>query len=243
MSSLALSLKDVKVRFETTALAFDCAVPAGQIVAVIGASGSGKSTLFNVIAGFETPEAGEVRILGEDMAGRMPVERPISIIFQENNLFAHLDVATNVGFGISPSLRLDSSDRGRIEEALARVGLAGFGRRLPPTLSGGERQRVALARALVRHRPLLLLDEPFAALDPGMRAEMRALLSDLHGEEGNTILMITHHPDDVKSLADSVLFLDQGRIVAHDALDRFLARRDLAAINRFLGNDEIGWDE
>ena len=239
MTSLALSLKDVKLRFETTALAFDCAVPAGQIVAVVGASGSGKSTLFNVVAGFETPEAGEVLIFGEDMAGRMPAERPVSVIFQENNLFAHLDVATNVGFGISPSLSLDASGRGRIEEALARVGLAGFGKRLPPTLSGGERQRVAVARALVRHRPLLLLDEPFAALDPGMRAEMRDLIVDLHGEEGNTILMITHHPDDVKDLADGVLFLDQGRIVAHDALDRFLARRDLAAINRFLGNDEI----
>ena len=238
MSSLALLLKDVKVRFETAALTFDCAVSAGQIVAVIGPSGSGKSTLFNVIAGFETPQAGDVRILGEDMAGRLPAARPISVIFQENNLFAHLDVATNVGFGISPSLSLGPPDRERIEEALARVGLGGFGKRLPPTLSGGERQRVALARALVRHRPLLLLDEPFAALDPGMRAEMRELLSDLHGEEANTILMITHHPDDVKSLADSVLFLDQGRIVAHDALDRFLGRRDLEAINRFLGNDE-----
>ncbi|MEY9779385.1 thiamine ABC transporter ATP-binding protein [Sinorhizobium fredii] len=239
MSSLALSLKDVKVRFEINALTFDCAVPAGQIVAVIGPSGSGKSTLFNVIAGFETPEAGKVEVLGEDMAGRMPADRPVSVIFQENNLFAHLDVATNVGLGISPSLSLAPSDRERIEEALARVGLAGFGNRLPPTLSGGERQRVALARALVRHRPLLLLDEPFAALDPGMRAEMRALLSDLHAEEGNTILLITHHPDDVRRLADSVLFLDQGRIVAHDALDRFLARRDLDAVNRFLGNEEI----
>ncbi|ACP26994.1 thiamine ABC transporter, ATP-binding protein [Sinorhizobium fredii NGR234] len=238
MSSLALSLKDVKVRFETTTLAFDCAVSAGQIVAVIGPSGSGKSTLFNVIAGFETPEAGEVRILGEDTAGRMPADRPVSFIFQENNLFAHLDVATNIGLGISPSLSLAPSDRQRIDEALGRVGLAGFGKRLPPTLSGGERQRVALARALVRHRPLLLLDEPFAALDPGMRAEMRALLSELHAEEGNTILMITHHPEDVRSLADSVLFLDQGRIVAHDALDRFLARRDLKAVNRFLGNEE-----
>lgn len=239
MSSLALSLKNVEVRFETTALAFDCAVPAGQIVAVIGPSGSGKSTLFNVTAGFETPEKGEIAILGEDMAGRMPADRPVSVIFQENNLFAHLDVATNIGLGISPSLSLAPADRERIEEALARVGLAGFGKRLPPTLSGGERQRVALARALVRHRPLLLLDEPFAALDPGMRAEMRALLSELHAEEGNTILMITHHPDDVRRLADSVLFLDQGRIVAHDALDRFLARRDLEAVNRFLGNEEI----
>ncbi|RVK90191.1 ATP-binding cassette domain-containing protein, partial [Sinorhizobium meliloti] len=166
-----------------------------------------------------------------------PAERPVSIIFQEHNLFAHLDVATNVGFGISPALRLDAANRTKVEDALARVGLAGFGKRLPPTLSGGERQRVALARAFVRHRPILLLDEPFAALDPGMRAEMRALISDLHEEEGNTILMITHHPDDVRALADSVLFLDRGRIVAHDEVDRFLGRRDIAAINRFLGNE------
>ncbi|ASQ02498.1 thiamine ABC transporter ATP-binding protein [Sinorhizobium meliloti WSM1022] len=237
MSSTALAVKGVEISFETTTLAFDCAVPAKRIVAVAGASGSGKSTLFNIIAGFEQPERGEVIILGEEMTGRAPAERPVSIIFQEHNLFAHLDVATNVGFGISPALRLDAANRTKVEDALARVGLAGFGKRLPPTLSGGERQRVALARAFVRHRPILLLDEPFAALDPGMRAEMRALISDLHEEEGNTILMITHHPDDVRALADSVLFLDRGRIVAHDEVDRFLGRRDIAAINRFLGNE------
>ncbi|MFQ6182314.1 thiamine ABC transporter ATP-binding protein [Sinorhizobium meliloti] len=237
MSSTALAVKVIEISFETTTLAFDCTVPAERIVAVAGASGSGKSTLFNVIAGFEQPERGEVRIFGEEMTGRPPAERPVSIIFQEHNLFAHLDAATNVGFGISPALRLDAADRMKVEDALARVGLAGFGKRLPPTLSGGERQRVALARAFVRHRPILLLDEPFAALDPGMRAEMRTLISDLHEEEGNTILMITHHPDDVRALADSVLFLDRGRIVAHDEVDRFLGRRDITAINRFLGKE------
>jgi len=237
MSSTALAVKGVEISFETTTLAFDCTVPAERIVAVAGASGSGKSTLFNIIAGFEQPERGEVRIFGEEMTGRPPAERPVSIIFQEHNLFAHLDAATNVGFGISPALRLDAADRLKVEDALARVGLAGFGKRLPPTLSGGERQRVALARAFVRHRPILLLDEPFAALDPGMRAEMRTLISDLHEEEGNTILMITHHPDDVRALADSVLFLDRGRIVAHDEVDRFLGRRDITAINRFLGKE------
>jgi thiamine transport system ATP-binding protein len=237
MSSTALAVKGIEISFETTTLAFDCTVPAERIVAVAGASGSGKSTLFNIIAGFEQPERGEVRIFGEEMTGRPPAERPVSIIFQEHNLFAHLDAATNVGFGISPALRLDAADRMKVEDALARVGLAGFGKRLPPTLSGGERQRVALARAFVRHRPILLLDEPFAALDPGMRAEMRTLISDLHEEEGNTVLMITHHPDDVRALADSVLFLDRGRIVAHDEVDRFLGRRDITAINRFLGKE------
>ncbi|RDL49623.1 Thiamine import ATP-binding protein ThiQ [Ensifer sp. M14] len=232
----AVELIGVDIRYDATELHFDCAIQPGGIVAVAGASGSGKSTLFHVIAGFEEPDQGEVRILGKTMSGQAPSERPVSVIFQDNNLFAHLDVATNVGFGISASLRLSDADRARIDEALHRVGLDGFGKRLPPTLSGGERQRVALARALVRHRPLLLLDEPFAALDPGMRAGMRALLHDLHEQENNTILMITHHPDDVRALADSVLFLDQGRIIAHDPVERFLERRDMAAINRFLGN-------
>ncbi|SDA68016.1 thiamine ABC transporter ATP-binding protein [Sinorhizobium sp. NFACC03] len=232
----AIELRNVEIRFETTTLHFDCTIAAGGIVAVAGASGSGKSTLFHLIAGFEDADHGEIRVLGQNAANQAPSERPVSMIFQDNNLFAHLDVATNVGLGIDPALRLTDEDRKRIEDALRRVGLEGFGRRLPPTLSGGERQRVALARALVRHRPLLLLDEPFAALDPGMRTGMRTLLGELHAEEGNTILMITHHPEDVKALADSVLFLDQGRIIAHDMLDRFLERRDNAAIDRFLGN-------
>ncbi|MGF6257711.1 thiamine ABC transporter ATP-binding protein [Ensifer sp. LBL] len=232
----AIELRDVEVRFETAALTFDCTIATGGIVAVAGASGSGKSTLLHLIAGFEDPDRGEVRILGENVANRAPSERPVSMIFQDNNLFAHLDVATNIGLGIDPALRLTATDREKIEDALRRVGLEGFGKRLPPTLSGGERQRVALARALVRKRPLLLLDEPFAALDPGMRAGMRTLLRELHAEEGNTILMITHQPEDVKALADSVLFLDQGRIIANDTLDRFLERRDNAAIDRFLGN-------
>ncbi|KQX44263.1 MULTISPECIES: thiamine ABC transporter ATP-binding protein [Ensifer] len=232
----AIELRDVEVRFETAKLTFDCTIAKGGIVAVAGASGSGKSTLLHLIAGFEDPDRGEVRILGENVADRAPSERPVSMIFQDNNLFAHLDVATNIGLGIDPALRLSATDREKIEDALRRVGLEGFGKRLPPTLSGGERQRVALARALVRKRPVLLLDEPFAALDPGMRAGMRTLLRELHEEEGNTILVITHHPEDVKALADGVLFLDQGRIIANDTLDRFLARRDNAAIDRFLGN-------
>ena len=172
MPDPAIRLADVTVRFAEKQLAFDCAIPAGAAVAVAGPSGAGKSTLFNVIAGFERPASGSVTLLGKDMAGRDPAERPVSIVFQDNNLFAHLSIAENVGLGIDPGLKLDSSGRQRVFAALARVGLGGYERRLPGSLSGGERQRVALARALVRRRPILLLDEPFAALDPAMRAEM-----------------------------------------------------------------------
>ncbi|WP_276119858.1 thiamine ABC transporter ATP-binding protein [Pararhizobium qamdonense] len=234
-TTIAVRLSDVRVRFGATQLQFDCAIGKGEIVAVTGASGSGKSTLLNVIAGFETPDAGRVDILGEDVDGRDPAERPVSVIFQEHNLFAHLDVATNIGLGIDPALKLGLKEKAKIASALIRVGLDGFGKRLPPTLSGGERQRVALARALVRRKPVLLLDEPFAALDPGLRAGMIDLLLDLHRQEGHTILVITHHPDDVRMMADSVLFLDKGRIILHEPKAQFLAHSGLAAVDRFLG--------
>lgn len=234
-TDIAVRLSDVSVRFGKTELRFDCAIGKGQIVAVAGASGSGKSTLLNVIAGFETPDAGKVEILGENAAGRDPAERPVSVIFQEHNLFAHLDAGTNIGLGIDPALKLGIKEKAKIASALLRVGLEGFGKRLPPTLSGGERQRVALARALVRRKPILLLDEPFAALDPGLRTGMANLLIDLHRQEGNTILIITHHPDDVRIMADSVLFLDQGRILLHEPAAQFLEHTEIPAVARFLG--------
>lgn len=232
---IAVRLDGVKVQFDETELHFDCAISRGEIVAITGASGSGKSTLLNIIAGFETPDAGTVEIHGQNCANLDPSARPVTVIFQEHNLFSHLDVRTNIGLGIDPALRLGVKERGKIATALMRVGLDGFSRRLPPTLSGGERQRVALARALVRRKPLLLLDEPFAALDPGLRTGMGELLLDLHRQEGNTILIVTHHPDDVRALADSVIFLDGGGIILHQPAAEFLERTDIPAVARFLG--------
>src|SRR5690606_10209232 len=124
-------------------------------------SGAGKTTLLNLVAGFEKPESGRILIGGRDVTLLGPAQRPVSMVFQENNLFAHLSVEKNVGLGRSPSLRLKEADRAAIHDALARTGLSGKQKRLPSELSGGERQRVALARVLVRDRPVLLLDEPF----------------------------------------------------------------------------------
>uniref|UniRef100_UPI0028A64D32 ATP-binding cassette domain-containing protein n=1 Tax=Shinella sp. TaxID=1870904 RepID=UPI0028A64D32 len=142
MPDAAIRLTDVTVRFEEKRLAFDCAIPSGAAVAVAGPSGAGKSTLFNVIAGFQKPASGSVTLLGEDMRGRDPAERPVSIIFQDNNLFAHLTIADNVALGIHPGLKLDVAQRQSVFAALSRVGLGGYERRLPGSLSGGERQRV-----------------------------------------------------------------------------------------------------
>jgi thiamine transport system ATP-binding protein len=212
------------IRLETTALqlgtkrfSFDIAMSGGAITAVTGPSGSGKSTLLNLIAGFEIPESGRVLIAGEDVTRAHPSQRPISLVFQDNNLFAHLDIVTNIGLGVDPSLRLSRDDRMRISQALERVGLAGFETRKPGTLSGGERQRAAFARVLVRNRPVLLMDEPFAALDPDLRSSMASLLLDLHRETGNTVVIVSHDRAEVQKLADVVVGVDDGTIATSAA--------------------------
>jgi len=230
-----------KVRLEQVSLQlgqqhffFDTSFEEAKVTAVVGPSGSGKSTLLNLVAGFEKPTGGCVLIGADDMGGRDPAERPISLIFQDNNLFAHLDIATNIGLGISPSLRLAQDDKARIASALERVGLAGFEKRLPSSMSGGERQRAALARALVRQRAVMLLDEPFAALDPGLRAGMAGLLKELQSENGNTVLLVTHHPDDIRRLADAVVFLSDGKILFQGATEAFFSATDIPEVGAFL---------
>ncbi|MBX9465687.1 MAG: thiamine ABC transporter ATP-binding protein [Aquamicrobium sp.] len=216
-------------------MAFDLAVGTGSIVAVMGPSGSGKSTLLNLVAGFETPASGRVLIGDLDATTMSPARRPVSMIFQENNLFAHVDVANNVSLGRSPSLRLSPKDREDVAAALARTGLTGKERRLPAELSGGERQRVALSRVLVRDRPVLLLDEPFASLGPALRREMLELVRELHAERGMTILMVTHHPDDAEALADQVAFVDEGRIAAFSAVEEMFSASAPAAFRAYIG--------
>lgn len=218
-----VELDEVVFGFEDAKMHFELSIEAGAVVAIMGASGSGKTTLLNLIAGFDHPEAGRVLIGGRDMTGSPPSSRPVSMVFQENNLFAHLDVSANVGLGRSPSLRLSASDRQDVSAALDHVGLSGKEARLPGELSGGERQRVALARVLLRRQPVLLLDEPFASLGPGLRREMLALLDDLHERIGMTILMVTHHPEDARGIADTVAFLADGRIESAGDAERFFS--------------------
>ncbi len=227
-------MADVRLRLGTHDFRFDCDLPQGSIIVVTGPSGAGKSTFLNLLAGFETPDHGRIFLDGRDVTALHPSERPVSLVFQDNNLFAHLDLFTNIGLGISPSMRLTGEDKRRISDALGRVGLSGYERRMPGTLSGGERQRAAFARALVRERPVLLLDEPFAALDPGLRAEMAELLTQLHRETKNTVLIVSHDPNEVRRLADHALFIDGGEIRLSAPIATFIKRDDLAALRVFL---------
>ena len=235
MAGASVELDDVRFQYEDMDMAFDLAVPASELTALIGPSGSGKTTILNLIAGFETALSGTIRIDGRDVSGLPAAERPVTMVFQEHNLFAHLDVATNVGLGISPALRLKPADRDRVAAALARVGLEGFERRLPGQLSGGERQRVALARCLVRDRPVLLLDEPFAALGPALRREMLDLIADIHRERAMTVLLVTHQPEDARRIAAQTAFVYAGRILAARPTAELLGATDIPELKEYLG--------
>ena len=190
-------------------LAADFAVEPGARVSVIGPSGAGKSTLLSVIAGFLAPTTGRVLWNGADITGQEPGKRPVSIVFQDNNLFPHLTVAENVALGLKPSLRLSEAERARVRNSLGRVGLSGHDAARPAALSGGQQSRVALARVLLRARPLLLLDEPFAALGPALKAEMLDLVKAVAAQTGAAVLMVSHEPKDAIRLdGQTVLVLD-----------------------------------
>jgi thiamine transport system ATP-binding protein len=191
-------------------LTADWALQPGDRVAVIGPSGAGKSTLLLAIAGFLAPARGRVTWQGQDLAPLSPGERPVSILFQDHNLFPHLTLAQNLGLGLSPRLRLTPAEAARIDAALDRVGLPGMGARKPGTLSGGQQSRAALARTLLRARPILLLDEPFAALGPALKADMLALVTEIAAETGALVLMVTHDPADARRFADRTILVSEG---------------------------------
>ena len=194
-------------------------VAEGSVVALIGPSGEGKSTLLASIAGFIDPVAGKIEWHGSDLTALGPGERPVAILFQDNNLFPHLTAEQNVGLGIRPSLKLSDRDQTRVSSALERVGLSGYGKRRPAELSGGQRSRVALARILVQDRPLWLLDEPFSALGPAMRQDMLALVRDMARDANATVLLVTHDPDDARQIAHSVMVVAGGSVAAPVSTD------------------------
>lgn len=207
-----LRLEELDIRQEGFRLTANWDAAKGAKVAVIGPSGAGKSTLLMALAGF-VPHQGRISWEGLDLGPLAPGERPLSILFQDQNLFPHLSLAQNLGLGISPRLALSPADHDRIAAVLERVGLAGMGARKPAQLSGGQMGRAALARALLRARPLLLLDEPFAALGPALKAEMLDLVTETASEKGATVLMVTHDPADARRFADLCVLVADG--VAH----------------------------
>ncbi|WCR11113.1 ATP-binding cassette domain-containing protein [Paracoccus stylophorae] len=206
-----LEFRDTAVTRGDFTLRADLRVGRGRRVAVIGASGSGKSTLLALVGGFLRPDTGRVLWDGQDITDLPPGRRPVSVLFQDQNLFPHLTVGQNVGLGLRPDLRLSDAQRSRVAQALEDVGLTGMDTRRPATLSGGQQSRVALARVLLRARPLLLLDEPFAALGPALKSEMLDLLARIVADTDATVLMVTHDPHDARAFAPKTILIEDGR--------------------------------
>jgi thiamine transport system ATP-binding protein len=229
-----LEIEGLAFTYEDLMMRFDLSVEAGECVGIVGPSGAGKSTLLSLIGGFEKPIAGAIRVGGADITRLAPAERPVTTLFQDFNLFPHLSVAENVGLGRNPGLRLDAADQEQVAWALRQVGLDGFEARLPGQLSGGERQRVALARSLIRHRPLLLLDEPFAALGPALRAEMLELTDLLRKAQGLTVLLVTHDPNEAARIATRTAFIADGGVVLFGPTEAVF-KSDNLAVRGYLG--------
>lgn len=205
------------------ALQADFKIESGDHVAVIGPSGAGKSTLISAVAGFLAPTKGRILWDGQDLAPLGPGVRPMSILFQDNNLFPHLTVFQNVGLGLRPDLRLSTKEKKLVLQALEQVGLAAKADVKPSALSGGQMARVSIARMVLRARPLMLLDEPFSALGPALKSEMLQLVSDVAHETNATLLMITHDPEDARRIAEKTVLVAGGYALTptdtHEALD------------------------
>jgi sulfate/thiosulfate transport system ATP-binding protein len=214
-------------------------VPAGQLVALLGPSGSGKSTILRIIAGLEAADSGEVQLTGED-ATHLPVQdRGVGFVFQHYALFRHMSVRQNVAFGLEVQRRPRPEIKDRVDELLELVQMTGYKDRYPSQLSGGQRQRVALARALAPRPKVLLLDEPFGALDARVREELRTWLRRLHDEVHMTSLFVTHDQGEAFEVADQVIVLNRGRVEQMGAPQELYERPSTPFVTGFLGSVNV----
>lgn len=220
----------------------DLEIKPGEFVALLGPSGSGKTTLLRIIAGLEFQDGGEVLFDGEDVSNRSVGERHVGFVFQQYALFKHMTVAENVAFGLSVRRKgrpAKADIRARAEELLRLVQLEGLGKRYPGQLSGGQRQRVALARALAIEPRVLLLDEPFGALDAKVRKDLRRWLRDLHESMGLTSIFVTHDQEEALELADRVVVMDHGRIEQVGTPEQVYMEPATPFVSNFVGETNL----
>ena len=229
-----LICENLVLRQGAFSLRADVVFERAKAVALIGPSGAGKSTLLAGIAGFLAPASGRLIWADAEITDTPPGDRPVSMLFQDNNLFPHLSAAQNVGLGLRPDLRLSAKEQAQVAAALADVGLEGLGDRKPGALSGGQQSRVALARVLVADRPVVLLDEPFSALGPALKDEMLDLVKTKLVAAGKTVIMVTHDPADARRIADMVALVDAGEVQA-PVVTEVLFDNPPAALKAYLG--------
>jgi len=207
-----LTLNNLTYLYQHLPMRFRFEAQAGERLAILGPSGAGKSTLLSLLGGFLPVSQGTLIMNGVDHTRSVPSARPVSMLFQENNLFPHLTVQQNLGLGLHPGLKLTPQQQQQIAAIAEQTGLQTLLTRLPDQLSGGQRQRVALARCLLRNQPILLLDEPFSALDPALRSEMLQLVRSVCESRNITLLMVSHSLEDAQQIAPRSLVVVDGRI-------------------------------
>jgi sulfate transport system ATP-binding protein len=221
----------------------DLTIQPGEFIALLGPSGSGKTTLLRIIAGLEYQDSGQVLFDGEDVSHRKVADRGVGFVFQQYALFRHMSVAENVAFGLTVRRRKSGLSRGAIREKalelLRLVQLEGLAERLPAQLSGGQRQRVALARALAIEPKLLLLDEPFGALDARVRKDLRRWLRELHRQMGLTSIFVTHDQEEALELADRVVVMNKGRIEQIGTPEEIYSNPATAFVSHFVGETNL----
>ncbi|MEL0628682.1 thiamine ABC transporter ATP-binding protein [Psychromonas aquatilis] len=230
-----IKFSQVHYHFEQHQFHFDFNIDEGRIVAIIGPSGAGKSTLLNMLAGFIKPTEGDIQINNQSVIEQAPHHRPLSILFQNNNLFSHLSAYQNIALGLHPGLKLTEQQKQRLHKMASQVGIDTLLTRLPEQLSGGQQQRIALARCFVQGRPILLLDEPFSALDPSLRASMLAHVKLMAESENVTVLMVTHHISDALSVASDFIFVNQnGSALAVEKIEKLTSEHSDQQLSLFL---------
>ncbi len=233
----SVEIQDVTKRFGgvTAVDGVSLAIARGEFFALLGPSGCGKTTLLRMIAGFEAPDAGTIRIQDQDVTRVPPHRRPVNMVFQQYALFPHLTVEENVGFGLRYQHLPREAHGARVGEALALVRLTGLEKRRPDQLSGGQRQRVALARALVLKPEVLLLDEPLAALDPNLRREVQVELKALQRELGITFAFVTHDREEALAMSDRIAVMNQGKVEQVGSPAGVFEAPETEFVARFLG--------
>ncbi|MGO1792989.1 MAG: thiamine ABC transporter ATP-binding protein [Oceanisphaera sp.] len=212
-----LQLTKLSAHYPEQALCFTLSAKAGEVTALIGPSGAGKSSLLSMVGGFSKIDSGKLQHNEHSLLSLSPAHRPITTLFQDNNLFWHLSVYDNIAIGLSTALRLNSAQKALIAQVAEQVGISDLLSRKPTSLSGGQQQRVGLARCLARRQPILLLDEPFSALDPALRFELLDLLRNQTDQLQLTVLLVTHHPEEAARVADNIAFIYNGAILEQGA--------------------------
>jgi len=226
-----LRVDNLVVDLENFSLTADFEIKVGSHIAVVGPSGAGKSTLLNVLSGFISPKKGNIQWNKSDITKLEPGKRPISILFQDYNLFSHFNVIENIAIGLKPNLKLNDLQRELVNFTIDEVGLSKFKFKTPSKLSGGQKTRVSLARAMVRSKPILLLDEAFSGLGPALRAEMIELIKNHAIKKNITLLMVSHNIKDAIELNQKVLFVSEGQFMKPINVNEFLNCSDKRIID------------